>query len=456
MRKERAKIIGCVDTFHPALGFSGWAACTDSPEAEIDLSLHINGVEQDILVQKSNRSDLAHLGAGKHGFEVTTQKELDYQTLITQPFEIIAKLRDSDSLGYNLELGGLLLEQIARCEWSDRLSRLDDNQLNIAIKELAPFIEKSRNIGQNNRTELPPGRLKGTPALLPVGLKSLDEAIIMGEKGHAFLIGGSNNVLANMQDAPSNDDTELALQWVDLFLARNARCSKQNILYAQCVIPEKISVMPEISGLNISTPGGMLKVIENEMSLYSTPYPSMLSTLVKSENPHETFDRIDTHLSASGAFLCFSAIMNALKIELPIKPEFIVPDTPIMGDVSDRFFDAPILCTSEIVAFVPVPLNEDQLKVIDRHEPSGGGHIGTRYVFKNPGAPLPMKAVAFANSFFERGGAPKTLTWWFARAFQEFHFIWSPNFDWSYVDRIKPDIIIGQTIERFLTKLPNA
>ena len=92
---------------------------------------------------------------------------------------------------------------------------------------------------------------------------------------------------------------------------------------------------------------------------------------------------------------------------------------------------------------------------MEAHDPPGGGHVGTRYVWKNASAIVPMKVVAFGNSYFERGGDAGALSWWFARLFAEFHFVWDPRMDADYVAAEKPDWVICQTIERFLPSVPD-
>jgi hypothetical protein len=79
---------------------------------------------------------------------------------------------------------------------------------------------------------------------------------------------------------------------------------------------------------------------------------------------------------------------------------------------------------------------------------------GTRQIFLNKKAAIDKKMVVFGNSFFE-----KTPSWglspFFAGLFKEYHFIWSPNLDMEYCARVSADIVIAQTCERFLTRLPD-
>ena len=61
----------------------------------------------------------------------------------------------------------------------------------------------------------------------------------------------------------------------------------------------------------------------------------------------------------------------------------------------------------------------------------------------------------FGNSFFANvsSGQPY-LSWWMVRLFRDYHFYWTADFDPEEVARRDPDIVITQTIERFLPTLP--
>jgi hypothetical protein len=41
-----------------------------------------------------------------------------------------------------------------------------------------------------------------------------------------------------------------------------------------------------------------------------------------------------------------------------------------------------------------------------------------------------------------------------AETAREVEFIWSSNLDWSYIKRARPDIVIYDLVERFMTILP--
>ncbi|WP_349829378.1 hypothetical protein [Brevibacterium litoralis] len=51
---------------------------------------------------------------------------------------------------------------------------------------------------------------------------------------------------------------------------------------------------------------------------------------------------------------------------------------------------------------------------------------------------------------------PDKLSWWLNSAFTEIRFVWSADFDWDMVDDYRPEVVIGQGLERFLLRIPEA
>lgn len=83
-----------------------------------------------------------------------------------------------------------------------------------------------------------------------------------------------------------------------------------------------------------------------------------------------------------------------------------------------------------------------------------GRQTGTTVVWINDSAIIDASVIVFGNSFFGTGESEEGISYWFAHAFREFHFIWSGEADWDYVSKQKPDIVICQTIERFMAGTP--
>ena len=91
---------------------------------------------------------------------------------------------------------------------------------------------------------------------------------------------------------------------------------------------------------------------------------------------------------------------------------------------------------------------------IETFHASHGKHIGQYSIWNNPSAPIKKKVIAFGNSFFGNCLDQGCIGWWFSNYIEKFHCIWSPNIDFDLVEKEKPDLVICQTVERFMKKVP--
>jgi len=82
------------------------------------------------------------------------------------------------------------------------------------------------------------------------------------------------------------------------------------------------------------------------------------------------------------------------------------------------------------------------------------GNKGTVRVYRNLKAPFDKKIICFVNSFFWQFFNSYGLSWWLSRLFREYHFVWSPEIDFDYIERNTPEIVLGLAIERFMHKVP--
>ncbi|RZT97607.1 hypothetical protein EV670_1998 [Rivibacter subsaxonicus] len=165
----------------------------------------------------------------------------------------------------------------------------------------------------------------------------------------------------------------------------------------------------------------------------------------------DCFQLRDSHLSTEGARRVVVQVMNALDLSFD-EPTLEFEDRLLRGDLAGRFAgdQRELVRLATRVSFAG---RSSHPVVVDSVDPSSG-HKGMRRVWKNAAAPFPHRVVAMANSFFERGGASTQLSWWFSHLFAEFHFCWDPELDEDYVSKVSPDIVICQTIERFLRAVP--
>ena len=162
------------------------------------------------------------------------------------------------------------------------------------------------------------------------------------------------------------------------------------------------------------------------------------------------FLTLDSHLTPAAALRVFDAVLARMGLAPPFSGAFD-REQVMQGDLALRMFGVALPEAFQAPgAALQAMLPEPEMLVND----TTGRHVQARFVWRNPAAPLAAKVVCFGNSFFWDGGLPQNLSFWFARAFREFHFCWSPDFEPDYVAEHQPDWVLCQTIERFLTKVP--
>lgn len=294
---------------------------------------------------------------------------------------------------------------------------------------------------------------------LPVGLVSEEASTCVGKDGYLFLIRGSNQL--TQQYGTSLDDPKVIADqeaWLSLINNRKINIENYNAKFLQIIIPEKTSVLSDLVPLDFVPPSAWYKAIVS--GLERPIYPNSMwldgfSVLTEHVCPASLFRKLDSHLSTQGAVVVMNALLGKIGEEKvliqPIDHQTIEP-----ADLGRKFSKNMDKEPTQTLRPADVQLLSTDLQEVDSYLPEGGKHFGMRRVFRRPSAPIDLKVVAFANSFFAWGQSPSCLTWWCARYFKEFHFIWSPEIDYSYVENHRPDLVIAQTIERFLTKPPSS
>jgi hypothetical protein len=96
-------------------------------------------------------------------------------------------------------------------------------------------------------------------------------------------------------------------------------------------------------------------------------------------------------------------------------------------------------------------------ELVAAHLPPGGGHVGRWEHCRAAGAPSQQRLLVFGNSVCGSVEARQAvLSGWLARWFAEYRFHWQPAVDWALVEAVRPDILLCQTVERFMGRVPEA
>jgi alginate O-acetyltransferase complex protein AlgJ len=288
----------------------------------------------------------------------------------------------------------------------------------------------------------------------PAGFKSSDGSSILGKEGFVFLTGGSNNVI--QQYTPGLTDAEhLATRWRDLTRERISRLGDLGVKYLQMIIPEKISVLPQYFPGAIETPTKLLAKIESNLkeSEAAGNQISAFEIFMSSQCTTEVYSRLDSHLTPIGSFKLLEYILSTY-FDFEINSHRFTSAKRKLGDLSHRMtgyfcpetsFEVP---SSEFSEFM------NSAELVNEVTPLSGLK-GTSQSWKNKNAPIDANIMVFGNSYFSHESKGQSaLSWWFARYFREFHFVWTNEVEFEYVAERRPDVVLWQGVERFLPVLP--
>lgn len=309
-----------------------------------------------------------------------------------------------------------------------------------AIRRCAAIIRNS-----DDERAATPQQTDLSPVQAMAGLVSADGTATLGRNGFVYLTEGTNNVLSRY-DRKRASSERLAEGWIELMDRRADRQKQAGRDFLQLVVPEKISAIPENLPFALRTPTDLLALIEEGMSRPERGYYLPVLPLFRAE-AERSFYRLDSHQSAYGSYLVADAVARRLGSEALAGLAF---DTPAVrtGDLAFRLLGVPLYETVNDPTIDPVDFLSATPERVSSHLPAQG-HNGSRLVWRSDLAPIKRKAVVFGNSCFERGGKWR-LSWWFSRLFAEFHFIWDIDVLDDYADSVGADIVIGQTMERFM------
>ena len=294
-----------------------------------------------------------------------------------------------------------------------------------------------------------PTAFEPSPVALPVGTMSPKGDLLMGRDGTVFLIGGADSPL-DQYGRGAAEVAPVVDQLTSLFQDRANRLAERGVDYLQIVMPEKLSVVPEAFPLRITVPTTLLGTLEQRaaaMPALGSAYLSCYDLFSGDDDPAKIYRPVDTHLAPYGAFRLVQAILQRLGLDLlPALSFDRTRTTP--ADVSERFFGV-LESYPECDASWAAPCE----KIAESRQTLG--HVGKRQNWVCPAAPHRRKVIVFGNSYFEFAEKGQyALSWWMARLFTEYEFVWS-FLDWNIVDEQKPDLVICQTVERFLHRVAN-
>jgi alginate O-acetyltransferase complex protein AlgJ len=279
----------------------------------------------------------------------------------------------------------------------------------------------------------------------------------IGRNGWLFLIGGRNSVVRQYRNGLTW--WWRLRRWRTRIEARAARCERLGILFFQVVAPEKLTMMSDqcaemLVDPTLSPATRLARLMASSQAARN--YIDLIEPLREGLKDEELFLRTDTHWNYKGCFLGYKHICRALGVP----PRHDLLDRPYQA--FDQPMDLGIKLTPPMAETFRIHTtlqdatrrSVNELVTIFFANGGKGPVTATQAAFDNvsPRAD-PRRLLVFGDSYSHFD--PFQLTGMFAETFREVHFVWSTSIDWRLVDEIKPDILICELAERFLTRVPN-
>ena len=291
-----------------------------------------------------------------------------------------------------------------------------------------------------------------------------ENIVHIGKDGWLFLIGGTNNVLAQYQ--PGGIPHEHFRKLRHLHVERVRSCRERGARYVNVTVPEKISVYDDkLDGLGVDIWQGPAASLTRWLRA-SPAWGSHIDLLelFRSRRDHvQLYLRTDTHWSYAGCHLAYLAVCGRMGVrpsECLASP--VLPASALVtGDLGVKF-DPP---RGEVVRAWTYPRRAERIyaNALLRHFEAEGnrtwGGVGTHVVFRNETSGLdPRSLIVFGDSYSNHVCYPQVgaLTAMLAETFRDVHFFWANTIDWNYVERIRPAFVLTQSAERFMIEMPAA
>jgi hypothetical protein len=255
-------------------------------------------------------------------------------------------------------------------------------------------------------------------------------------------------------------------QWRRQILRRIRRCRGLGARYLHLVVPEKLSLYEDrFDGLSLDprhSPARRLGALLRWSWYGRRAWIDLVGPMrarrdeLAERGGSALHYRTDTHWNIHGCLLAYRLVCRACGA---------TPRTDFLERPFQEF---------EAVLDIGNKLDEPPLETVRNYdlfrdaERVGGGtlidaytaagrlgelHVGAHAVYRNRSPEAdPRTLVLFGDSC--ANFAPNGLTAMLAETFREVHFIWSANLDWGYIERVRPDLVLCEQVERFLPRVP--
>lgn len=287
-----------------------------------------------------------------------------------------------------------------------------------------------------------------------------DTFVHKGRDGWLFLIGGSNSV-SSLYDRDSVLISDQAIKkWVDLIERRARRLERMGIQYVHTHIPEKLTIYddklwdPPIVDWRLSPAARLREALQ--ASPYAHVYLDLIEPFRSAANKDRLYFKTDSHWSGEGCYFAYRLLCE--RIGIAPEPDLLSRAHQSLDGVLDMGskFDPPIYEPAKFYdfRFKSARVYRNAIaRYLETPEFGAQIHVGTHVRYHNPTRGTAKKKILlFGDSFSSQRG--DALTAMLAETARDVEFVWSSNLDWPFIARVRPDVVIYELVERFMTVLP--
>ncbi|MBW7961802.1 alginate O-acetyltransferase AlgX-related protein [Bradyrhizobium sp. BR 10261] len=285
----------------------------------------------------------------------------------------------------------------------------------------------------------------------------LTDDVYEGTNGHLFLAKGSNNVIALFQ-LSRDEREELIRRWIELIVRRGDGLRNDGIVYRHCFVPDKLSIYREEAGEiwdGLVSPAETIEASDNpRLRRYLV---GLTDYLRRQKATYEMFPKNDTHWTLEGCFSAYQMLCASLQIQQRADLVYLKPASiELSGDLGGKLHPKR-LETFRFGTFARSAKRSFANDLVSLRE-SGvlanevGLHVGSIVQFSNRSAQAAKRLLLFGDSFSEY--RTHYLTGLLADTVSELMFVWSSNLDYRIIRDFKPDIVVTELAERFMSRPP--
>jgi alginate O-acetyltransferase complex protein AlgJ len=284
--------------------------------------------------------------------------------------------------------------------------------------------------------------------------ESRTSLVIEGKNGWHFYSGYPNERTLERLRGQSLFDEETLSSWCRLLESRRDWLAKRGIAYLFVVPPDKHTVYPEFLPDWVGPTASHTKLgqfMEYMKTRSNVPVLDLRQVLIEAKKHRRVYQLHDTHWTPEGGFVTYQILIQELAKQLPgLAPldstQFSRETVSIPAGDLAALMGRQDLVENNHVTLTPLPPLEKGTFTTDTSILEGAWPKHAEPgLTENPRAS--GKAILFRDSF-SSSWAP-----YLCYHFNRVVYIWQNHWNPAFIEREKPDVVIDEILERFLSKL---